>query len=120
TACGKGRFAADNMGCSCFLGGIVQGSATWDLVTWLSIATVAFVVGGIIVLSERWHGKLTGDTDMDKPQASHLRPAPRVGGLAIWAGSLAGLVVLGPRNLTLTWLWPVLSIAALPVFVAGV
>ncbi len=98
----------------------MQGSATWDLVTWLSIATVAFVVGGIIVLSERWHGKLTGDTDMDKPQASHLRPAPRVGGLAIWAGSLAGLLVLGPSNMTLTWLWPVLFIAALPVFVAGV
>src|SRR5690625_4264152 len=57
---------------------------------------------------------------MDKPQASHLRPAPRVGGLAIWAGSLAGLLVLGPGNMTLTWLWPVLFIAALPVFVAGV
>src|SRR5690625_6979314 len=57
---------------------------------------------------------------MDKPQASHLRPAPRVGGLAIWAGSLAGLLVLGPSNMTLTWLWPVLFIAALPVFVAGV
>src|SRR5690625_2430822 len=57
---------------------------------------------------------------MSKPQATHLRPAPRVGGLAIWAGSLAGLLVLGPSNMTLTWLWPVLFIAALPVFVAGV
>jgi len=98
----------------------VQASTTWDLITWLSIATVAFLVGGIIVASERWHGRLTGDTDMAKPQASHLRPAPRVGGLAIWAGSLAGLLVLGPSNMTLTWLWPVLFIAALPVFVAGV
>src|SRR5690625_7633206 len=57
---------------------------------------------------------------MSKPQATHLRPAPRVGGLAIWAGSLAGLMVLGPSNMTFTWLWPVLFIAALPVFVAGV
>jgi len=42
-----------------------------------------------------------------------------VGGLAVVAGSLAGLLVLGPSNMTLTWLWPVLFIAALPVFVAG-
>lgn len=91
----------------------------WDYLTTLYIAVVAFLVGGLIVWSERWHGRLTGDTDMSKPQASHLRPAPRVGGLAILAGSLAGLLVLGPSNMTLTWLWPVLFVAALPVFVAG-
>ena len=91
----------------------------WDFFAWLPIAVVAFLVGGIIVLSERWHGRFTGDSDMSKPQATHLRPAPRVGGLAILAGSLAGLLVLGPSNMTLTWLWPVLFVAALPVFVAG-
>ena len=35
------------------------------------------------------------------------------------AGSLAGLLVLGPSNMTLTWLWPALFVSALPVFVAG-
>ena len=35
------------------------------------------------------------------------------------AGTLAGLLVLGPSNMTLTWLWPALFVAALPVFVAG-
>lgn len=92
---------------------------TWGSLTWLVICIVAFMVGGLIVASERWHGKLTGDTDMNKPQASHSRPTPRVGGLAVLAGSLAGLLVLGPSNMTLTWLWPVLFIAAMPVFVAG-
>ncbi len=77
------------------------------------------MVGGLIVASERWHGKLTGDSDLNKPQASHTRSTPRVGGLAVLAGSLAGLLVLGPGNMTLTWLWPVLFIAAMPVFVAG-
>src|SRR5690606_24514655 len=77
------------------------------------------MVGGLIVVSERWHGRLTGDIDMHKPQAMHVRAAPRVGGLAVVAGSLAGLLVLGPSNMTLTWLWPVLFIAAMPVFVAG-
>lgn len=87
--------------------------------TWLYICVVAFMVGGLIVASERWHGRLTGDSDLSKPQASHSRPTPRVGGLAVVAGSLAGLLVLGPSNMTLTWLWPVLFLAAMPVFVAG-
>ncbi|HXE19711.1 MAG TPA: glycosyltransferase [Castellaniella sp.] len=77
------------------------------------------MVGGLIVASERWHGRFTDDTDMHKPQAMHKKPAPRVGGLAVVAGSLAGLLVLGPHNMTLTWLWPALFVAALPVFVAG-
>ncbi len=86
---------------------------------WPIIGIVAFMVGGLIVVSERWHGRLTGDTDMNKPQAMHARAAPRVGGLAVVAGSLAGLLVLGPSNMTLTWLWPALFVSALPVFVAG-
>lgn len=92
---------------------------TWGSLTWLYICIVAFMVGGLIVASERWHGAFTGDSDMDKPQASHTRATPRVGGIAVVAGSLAGLLVLGPSNMTLTWLWPVLFIAAMPVFVSG-
>lgn len=91
----------------------------WSSFSWLYICIVAFLVGGLIVVSERWHGRFTGDNDLHKPQASHARAAPRVGGLAVVAGSLAGLLVLGPHNMTLTWLWPVLFIAAMPVFVAG-
>ncbi len=87
--------------------------------SWPLIGIVAFMVGGLIVVSERWHGRYTGDTDLHKPQAMHKRAAPRVGGLAVVAGSLAGLLVLGPHNMTLTWLWPALFVAALPVFVAG-
>lgn len=96
-----------------------SGCLTGDCVTWLSICVVAFLVGGLIVASERWHGAFTGDTDLNKPQASHSRSTPRVGGLAVLAGSLAGLMVLGPGNMTLGWLWPALFVAALPVFVAG-
>jgi len=88
-------------------------------VTWLTICVVAFMVGGLIVASERWHGALTGDSDMNKPQAFHSRATPRVGGLAVLAGTMAGLLVLGPSNMTLAWLWPALFLAALPVFVAG-
>jgi UDP-N-acetylmuramyl pentapeptide phosphotransferase/UDP-N-acetylglucosamine-1-phosphate transferase len=88
-------------------------------VTWLYICVVAFMVGGLVVASERWHGAFTGDSDLNKPQANHSRATPRVGGLAVLAGTLAGLLVLGPSNMTLTWLWPALFVAALPVFVAG-
>jgi UDP-N-acetylmuramyl pentapeptide phosphotransferase/UDP-N-acetylglucosamine-1-phosphate transferase len=87
--------------------------------SWPIIGIVAFMVGGLIVASERWHGRFTDDLDMHKPQAVHKRAAPRVGGLAVVAGSLAGLLVLGPHNMTLTWLWPALFVAALPVFVSG-
>src|SRR3546814_3487315 len=78
----------------------------WESFTWFYICIVAFMVGGLIVASERWHGMFTGDSDMNKPQATHSRATPRVGGLAVLAGSLAGLLVLGPSNMTLTWLWP--------------
>lgn len=91
----------------------------WESFTWIYIGVVAFGVGGLIVVSERWHGRYTGDNDLNKPQASHVRSTPRVGGLAVVAGSLAGLLVLGPSNMTLTWLWPVLFISVMPVFVAG-
>ena len=98
---------------------VVNSPQLWESFSWLYIGIVAFMVGGLIVMSERWHGRYTCDSDTNKPQAMHTRAAPRVGGLAVVAGSLAGLLVLGPRNMTLTWLWPVLFIAALPVFVAG-
>lgn len=87
--------------------------------TWLYICVAAFMVGGLIVASERWHVALTADHDLTKPQALHTRATPRVGGLAVLAGSFAGLLVLGPSNMTLTWLWPALFLAALPVFLAG-
>ncbi len=91
---------------------------TWQ---YLYICVVAFMVGGLIVFSERWHGRYTGDYDLNKPQASHKKSTPRIGGLAVFAGTLAGLLVLGrPDNMTLNWLWPALFVASLPVFVAGI
>ncbi|WP_189385551.1 MraY family glycosyltransferase [Advenella faeciporci] len=91
---------------------------TWQ---YLYISIVAFMVGGLIVASERWHGAYTGDYDLNKPQATHKRSTPRIGGLAVFAGTLAGLLVLGrPDNTTLNWLWPALFVASMPVFVAGI
>ena len=66
-----------------------------DAWQYLLICVVAFTVGGLIIASERWHGRFTGDSDLDKPQASHTRSTPRIGGLAVFAGTLAeGLVKL--------------------------
>lgn len=88
---------------------------------YLYISLVAFLVGGLIIASQRWHGRFTGDTDLNKPQASHSQAIPRIGGVAVFAGSFAGLLVLGrPDNTTLNWFWPALFLAAVPVFVAGV
>src|SRR5690606_5373499 len=99
--------------------GCVALPQTWDSLTWLYICIVAFTVGGLIVASERWHGAFTGDSALTKPQASHARATPRVGGLAVVAGSLAGLLLLGPGYMTVSWLWPLRFIGAMPAFVAG-
>lgn len=90
-------------------------------IQYLYVVLTAFTVGGLIVFSERWHGRFTGDYDLNKPQAFHKVSTPRVGGLAVFAGTLAGLLVWGkPDNVTLHWLWPALFVASLPVFGAGI
>ena len=86
--------------------------------TWLYICVVAFMVGthrGVGALAWRLHRRQRSQQAASEP----FRATPRVGGLAVLAGTLAGLLVLGPSNMTLTWLWPALFVAALPVFVAG-
>src|SRR3546814_19912840 len=61
---------ADNDSTLFVCGGCVTPPQLWSSFSWLYICIVAFLVGGLIVVSERWHGRFTGDTDMHKPQAS--------------------------------------------------
>ena len=43
-------------------GDFVTSPQLWGSFTWLYICVVAFMVGGLIVASERWHGVFTGVT----------------------------------------------------------
>ena len=44
-----------------------------------------------LVATQRWHGRLSLDHDLDGVQKLHHTPVPRVGGL----GLLAGLLIIG-------------------------
>lgn len=85
----------------------------------LSVSTVAFLACALLVLTQRWHGKLSLDKDLEGAQKFHTVPVPRVGGLGVALGLGAGILVgvmihsrTHPTALNLL-------VAALPVFAAG-
>ena len=54
---------------------------------------VTFMVGALIILTQRWHGRWTHD-EHDGIQKFHSQPTPRIGGLAIVAGAfISGFVI---------------------------
>lgn len=71
--------------------------------------------GALIVLTQRFHCRLTDD-GMAGVQKSHLRPTPRVGGLALMAGAVIGGLFMPPEIQPLWWL---ICLAAIPAFVSG-
>ena len=70
----------------------------------------------LIVLTQRWHGKLSNDTS-DGPQKFHVALTPRVGGIAIFLGLIVAWL-FSPNHLS-QLLGPIL-IAGLPVFASGI
>lgn len=89
----------------------------------IKIPHLALTVAGIvsfaiclgIVLTKQWHGAHTMDSD-DGVQKIHAEPTPRVGGIAIYIGLLAGWWLAPPEIAAL--LGPIL-IAVAPAFIAG-
>lgn len=54
---------------------------------------VTFVIGALIILTQRWHGRWTHD-EHEGIQKFHSQPTPRIGGLAIVSGSfLSGFIL---------------------------
>jgi UDP-N-acetylmuramyl pentapeptide phosphotransferase/UDP-N-acetylglucosamine-1-phosphate transferase len=85
------------------------------LPTYLIALLVSLAVSILLVLTKRWHGNFSLD-HTEGVQKFHADPTPRIGGLAIFAGLLAGWwrgsdaenALLGP-----------LLIASLPAFAFG-
>ncbi len=77
---------------------------------------VSFAICLCIVLTKGWHGVHTLDSD-DGVQKIHAEPTPRIGGIAIYVGMLAGWWLAPPEIAVL--LGPML-IAVAPAFIAGV
>lgn len=82
----------------------------------IAVAAVAFAVALLLVLTQRWHGHLTLDSDHGV-QKFHTAPTPRVGGLAVVMALLLGNH-FAPADLR-ALLEPLL-LAAVPAFGFGI
>jgi UDP-N-acetylmuramyl pentapeptide phosphotransferase/UDP-N-acetylglucosamine-1-phosphate transferase len=79
----------------------------------------------LIVISQRWHGKLSHDHDLDGVQKVHTTAVPRIGGLAVLAGIVGGLWLfnhLWPEAFTSRRAYRLAALIAVaaPAFGAGI
>lgn len=85
----------------------------------LGIFLISFVVSLTLalalILTQRFHGHLTEDNHPGV-QKLHKAPTPRVGGLVLLPGALAGATLFGPEAWTLYWM---LALSSLPAFMFG-
>ena len=85
-----------------------------------AVLGTSFLVCALLVLTQRWHGKLSLDNDLAGVQKLHAVPVPRVGGLGVVIGLMIGIAVGYHLNgETYRLVIPVL-LAAGPVFLAGI
>jgi UDP-N-acetylmuramyl pentapeptide phosphotransferase/UDP-N-acetylglucosamine-1-phosphate transferase len=81
----------------------------------LTALFASFLLAVVIVLTQRIHGYLSFDCHPGV-QKLHKAPTPRIGGLALLGGSLAGGFCLPPTTQGLWWL---ILLSAAPAFVFG-
>lgn len=83
------------------------------------ILLTSFGVCMLVLLTQRWHGRLSLDHDLSSAQKLHSRPVPRVGGLGLFIGLLVATLFSYLTNGSSypTTLW--LLISALPVYFFG-
>jgi UDP-N-acetylmuramyl pentapeptide phosphotransferase/UDP-N-acetylglucosamine-1-phosphate transferase len=94
----------------------------------VSVAQFGFIFGCslgvalLLVLTKRWHGRLTGDFENSGVQKHHRGSPPRIGALALLAGLAAGIALLaqadGPAAEAARML-QVLLLCAAPVVLFG-
>jgi UDP-N-acetylmuramyl pentapeptide phosphotransferase/UDP-N-acetylglucosamine-1-phosphate transferase len=90
----------------------------------LAALVASFAVSLLIVLSQKWHGGLSHDHDLDGVQKVHTTAVPRIGGLAVVGGLVLGLFVfrqLQPGAITEAASSEIFLLlgASLPAFLAG-
>jgi UDP-N-acetylmuramyl pentapeptide phosphotransferase/UDP-N-acetylglucosamine-1-phosphate transferase len=79
----------------------------------------SFSVSFLVVVTKRWHGRLTLDHDLQGIQKIHRTPVPRIGGLGVAIGLIFATFIafyLGGRKSGMT---ATLLFCAVPVFLAG-
>ena len=83
----------------------------------LPVFGYAFVLGGLILLTERIHSRWTHDP-INGSQKVHELPVPRVGGIAIYGGTLLAYYFT-PMDPSIQATLKVLIVAGFPVFAIG-
>ena len=91
----------------------------------LTATATSIAVSLLIVLSQKWHGGFSHDHDLDGVQKVHTTAVPRIGGLAVFAGVLLGLLIfrkINPDLMNAARCKDILLLlcASLPAFLAGV
>jgi UDP-N-acetylmuramyl pentapeptide phosphotransferase/UDP-N-acetylglucosamine-1-phosphate transferase len=90
----------------------------------LTACVASFAICQFIVRSQKWHGSLSHDHDLDGVQKVHTAAVPRIGGLAVIGGVLLGLVLFmqlvpgGVAPSRVARIYMLLG-ASLPAFLAG-
>jgi UDP-N-acetylmuramyl pentapeptide phosphotransferase/UDP-N-acetylglucosamine-1-phosphate transferase len=79
----------------------------------------------LIVLSQKWHGSLSHDHDLDGVQKVHTTAVPRIGGVGVVAGLVLGFLCFehllsAPSNALSSREIFLLLAAGVPAFVAGI
>lgn len=95
----------------------------------LAIAGIALIVSMavslLIVLSQRWHGRLSLDHDLDGVQKFHKVAVPRIGGIAVVIAIMVALfysAIVAPARTTERYceLLTLMLISGAPAFLAGI
>lgn len=89
---------------------------SWDFAAAL---TCSFSVCALLIVTQRWHGSLSLDHDLRSAQKIHHSPVPRIGGLGLVMGILAGILINPQLDHRLLNTASALLISAIPVFLAG-
>lgn len=90
-----------------------------DLSVLLAVFLTSLAVCGLLVLTERWHGKLTHDHDLSGAQKVHQHPVPRIGGLVVMSGLAAGTLGLYLADSVAAPQMKHLLYCCIPTFLAG-
>lgn len=88
------------------------------MLTVLVAFATSVVACELIVRSARWHLHVTADPPGNLPQKFHTRPVPRIGGLGLLAGLVAGGMML-PLPSTEQRLFWLLIASLVPAFLGG-
>lgn len=95
---------------------IVTGTEAWVL---LLVLASSLSGSFVLVLTQKWHGRVSLDHDTTGIQKIHRLPVPRVGGIGIAFSLAIGAIVCSATDSTAGHVMPTLLVCALPAFAAG-